>query len=211
MNIFFIHFDPTICAEWHVDKHVVKMILEYTQLLCTVWHEIDPEHTIFKPPCKATHKNHPCAIWTRTSSTNYEWLCSLGIALCKEYTYRYRKIHKCKQYFQMLQANVPPIQKGWNDPPQCMPDEYKASNSMIAYRNYYRDGKSHIHNWKLRDIPLFIKSKNSESTNTEICFLLRKLNSPLLNPISVDVVELMDYRDVAIMKRMLCVVNNKNT
>jgi hypothetical protein len=28
MNIFFLDLDPTKSAEYHVDKHVVKMILE---------------------------------------------------------------------------------------------------------------------------------------------------------------------------------------
>ena len=26
---------------------------------------------------------------------------------------------------------------GWEDPPQCMPDEYKSINVIKAYRNYY--------------------------------------------------------------------------
>lgn len=30
MNIFYLDPDPRICAEMHVDKHVVKMIIEYT-------------------------------------------------------------------------------------------------------------------------------------------------------------------------------------
>ena len=35
MNIFYLHNDPRTCAEMHLDKHVVKMILEYAQLLST--------------------------------------------------------------------------------------------------------------------------------------------------------------------------------
>ena len=35
MNIFYLHNDPKVCAELHVDKHVVKMIVEYAQLLST--------------------------------------------------------------------------------------------------------------------------------------------------------------------------------
>ena len=38
MNIFFLHFDPKTCAQMHVDKHVVKMILESVQLLCSAHH-----------------------------------------------------------------------------------------------------------------------------------------------------------------------------
>ena len=33
MNIFYLDADPVKCAQAHVDKHVVKMILEYAQLL----------------------------------------------------------------------------------------------------------------------------------------------------------------------------------
>ena len=35
MNLFYVHEDPTTCAELHCDKHVVKMIIEYGQLLST--------------------------------------------------------------------------------------------------------------------------------------------------------------------------------
>lgn len=35
MNIFVLHTDPKIAATMHLDKHVVKMILEYGQLLST--------------------------------------------------------------------------------------------------------------------------------------------------------------------------------
>ena len=35
MNIFILDEDIDKCAEYHVDKHVVKMILESAQLLCT--------------------------------------------------------------------------------------------------------------------------------------------------------------------------------
>ncbi len=35
MNIFYLDHDTRKCAEMHNDKHVVKMILEYAQLLST--------------------------------------------------------------------------------------------------------------------------------------------------------------------------------
>ena len=33
MNIFHLDTDPKTCAEFHCDKHVVKMIVETTQML----------------------------------------------------------------------------------------------------------------------------------------------------------------------------------
>jgi hypothetical protein len=41
MNIFYLDKDPRQCAEWMVDKHVVKMILETAQLLSTAHRVID--------------------------------------------------------------------------------------------------------------------------------------------------------------------------
>ncbi len=35
MNIFYLDNDPKVCAEMHNDKHCIKMILEYAQLLST--------------------------------------------------------------------------------------------------------------------------------------------------------------------------------
>lgn len=162
MNIFFLHWDPSKCAEYHVDKHVVKMILETCQLLCCVWHCVDPQHIIFKPSYKKTHMNHPCAKWARDSKDNYFWLCQLGIELCKEYTYRYHKTHKCQSILDDLLSNIPPLKNDLTLPPLCMPNEYKIPESFIqSYRKYYIHGKKKLHSWKKREIPFFISSYSS--------------------------------------------------
>jgi hypothetical protein len=69
MNIFFLDENPTLSAKYHVDKHVVKMILETAQLLCSVHHVTD--QVTDQVPYKLSHKNHPCAIWARESLSNY--------------------------------------------------------------------------------------------------------------------------------------------
>ena len=107
MNIFFLHKDPKKCAIMHVNKHVVKMILESTQMLCSVHHvckQIDPNYS-YTPPYKLAHKNHPCSIWVRESLSNYLWLIELAKELSKEYTYRYGKSHKCESYIYELEKN----------------------------------------------------------------------------------------------------------
>ena len=72
MNIFYLHPDPETCAQYHCDKHVVKMILEYSQMLSTAHHECDgvPGFLCYKP----THKNHPCAVWVRVNRQYYRRL-----------------------------------------------------------------------------------------------------------------------------------------
>ena len=41
MNIFYLHNEPAECAKLHNDKHVVKMILEYGQLMSTAHRYLD--------------------------------------------------------------------------------------------------------------------------------------------------------------------------
>jgi hypothetical protein len=41
MNIFYLDEDPKICAQYHCDKHVVKMIIEYAQLFSTAHRVLD--------------------------------------------------------------------------------------------------------------------------------------------------------------------------
>ena len=146
MNIFFLSLIPSTCAQMHVDKHVIKMILETTQLLCSAHYMVKSE---FIPCYKLTHKNHPSAIWTRKSKGNYKWLCKLGEELCKEYTYRYGKIHKCQPYIEDLSKNIPDLPDlGFTKPALAMPEMYKDDNVVDAYQTYYFFGKERMLSWK---------------------------------------------------------------
>jgi len=155
MNIFYLHEDPKTCAEMHCDKHVVKMILEYAQLLSTAHHVLDGEPSI---ECyKMTHKNHPSAIWARQTSDNYLWLHDLLCKLCAEYTVRYHKKHKVErsgllERLSQLPTNI--VNDGTTPMPQCMPDDFKVDNdSVSAYKKYYLYGKRDIAVWKYTDQP----------------------------------------------------------
>jgi len=152
MNIFFLDFDTKKCAEYHCDKHVVKMILETAQLLCGVHHTTD--QVTDQIPYKLSHKNHPCAIWSRESLSNYLYLCDLGLELCKEYTYRYGKRHKSQEVIEWCITNKPNIvDKEFTEPARAMPDEYKVKSVVESYRNYYIGAKKTFAVWKNRDIP----------------------------------------------------------
>jgi len=157
MNIFFLARIVEECALYHADVHVIKMILETAQLLYS-------SHHIFKTdfskaevkPFKMTHSNHPCAIWARESVANYIWLCRLGIALCKEYTFRYDKIHSCEENLMWLSKNIPPLSdKPFTDPPQTMPEEFKDLDCVKAYRQYYFNVKGDLKRfgYKKRSFP----------------------------------------------------------
>jgi hypothetical protein len=156
MNIFLLDTDTRKCAQYHCDKHVVKMILETAQLLCGVHHMTD--QVTDQVPYKLSHKNHPCAIWSRESLSNYLYLCDLGLELCKEYTYRYGKRHKSQDVIEWCITNKPNIcDKEFTEPARAMPNEYKVDSVVESYRNYYIGEKSKIAVWKNREIPEWFK------------------------------------------------------
>jgi hypothetical protein len=156
MNIFLLDTDTRKCAQYHCDKHVVKMILETAQLLCGVHHMTD--QVTDQVPYKLSHKNHPCAIWSRESLSNYLYLCDLGLELCKEYTYRYGKRHKSQDVIEWCVTNKPNIcDKEFTEPARAMPNEYKVDSVVESYRNYYIGEKSKIAVWKNREIPEWFK------------------------------------------------------
>jgi hypothetical protein len=162
MNIFFLDEDPTLSAQYHVDKHVVKMILETAQLLCGVHHVTahDTAHDTAHVPYKLSHKNHPCSIWSRKSLSNYLYLCELGLELCNEYTYRYGKRHKSQDVIEWCLVNKPNIPDiGFTEPAKAMPDEFKVKSVVQSYRNYYMGAKSGFAVWKNREKPFWFEEK----------------------------------------------------
>ena len=56
MNIFYLHKDPVIAAKVQYNKHVVKMILESAQMLCTAHHHYDEDtHVPYKKLITTIH------------------------------------------------------------------------------------------------------------------------------------------------------------
>lgn len=160
MNIFYLDKNPVDCAGYHCDKHVVKMILEYAQLLSTAHHVLDGPSAP-KNIYKKTHINHPSAIWVRQSVINYCLLYELWTNLCEEYTFRFGKTHLTEtklwktNLLNLPPKNIPLIKK--TEMPQCMPDACKVIGDPIqGYRNYYKKEKTHLHKWTNRKVPDWI-------------------------------------------------------
>jgi hypothetical protein len=137
MNIFVLDNDPIECAKLHCDKHVVKMILETAQLLCTAIHTYTNGELV--PPYKPTHKNHPCTVWVRESIENFMWTADLGVQLALEYEHRYGKQHKSAGVISWCLMNCPRFPHvPMTDHVLCMPDECKQDGLAIqSYINYY--------------------------------------------------------------------------
>lgn len=139
MNIFVSDLNPHVAARNLDNKRVVKMILETTQLLSSA--------VILnggnEAPYKLTHKNHPCTKWTANNQSNFKWLIEHGISLCKEYTLRYNKIHKCNVIILEMTNYLKYLPEGNLTPfPNCTTNkEHNISyqhveNTVDAYRFY---------------------------------------------------------------------------
>lgn len=154
MNIFYLDTNIVRCAEYHADKHVCKMIVEYAQLLSTAHYVLDGIQVGYKP----THKNHPCAVWARQSNNNYTWLVALLGALLLEYAERYGKVHKTNELVLVLDQPPRNIPTGpLTPPPQCVPDDCKGPDTVLAYRKYYNTHKASMAKWKLGNVPHWFK------------------------------------------------------
>ena len=179
MNIFYLHKDPEISAKMHCDKHVVKMIIEYAQMLSTAHRMLDgvmvrkpsksgktmvKHYDLFEGAddleaemtyYKAVHYNHPCNVWIRKSSENYLHLYKLFYHLCGEYRHRYGKFHmtdnKLRSALWSVPKNIP--KKSFTEPPQAMPDYCKRTDPIDAYRTYYINEKKRFAKWTKRDVP----------------------------------------------------------
>ena len=155
----------------HADKHSIKMILEYAQLLSTAHRVLDGIQQEGKTKTgrkskywilpddredmlySATHIHHPSAIWVRQNKSNYVWLSNLLVELCEEYTYRYGRTHKVEEtdLCYVLLKNIPKnIKEGqFTGPTPAMPDECKVpGDSITSYRKYYVQHKRHLASWQ---------------------------------------------------------------
>ena len=167
MNIFYLDHDTKTCSKYHNDKHCVKMILEYAQLLSTTHRVLDGDN-VDDLVYKATHKNHPSTIWTRKTDSNYRWLYRLFVDLSQEYTYRYGREHlsytKLSEILKTPPKNIPTGE--FTGPTPAMPDYCKISgNSLASYRKYYVMEKSHMEKWSKREVPLWYKTLKGQKNS----------------------------------------------
>ena len=153
MNIFVLDNDIEKCAQYHCDKHVVKMTLESAQMLSAALrlNGINQGYQV-------THKNHPCTKWTRESLSNWNWLQSLSTSLNHEYKFRFGRQTNHKSYDLIKTLPIPQIKDyGLTPFAQAMPSQYKNENSITAYRDFYCGEKKNLLFWTKRIEPKWIK------------------------------------------------------
>jgi hypothetical protein len=153
MNIFVLDKNIETCAQYHCDQHVVKMILESIQMLCTALNKKG-----FTTPYRSTHTKHPCVLWVEESYDNFTWLRELALALNNEYRYRYDKDcdHKSIAVLDDI-ARHKYASVGLTEFAQAMPDQYKVPGDAVqAYRQFYIGEKLGFARWTMRQTPEWI-------------------------------------------------------
>ena len=173
MNIFYVDKNPVTAAKMMCDKHIIKMILESAQMLCTAkrvldgtpyddktkngrkikrWRLENPneEAIIYK----AGWLRHPSTQWVIKSAYNYRWLYNHMMALNEEYKKRYNKdvdhvsITKLKDLLKEPPNNAN-INAIGSDATPAMPDECLVpGDSVASYRKYYIMKKNRFATWK---------------------------------------------------------------
>lgn len=152
MNIFYLDHNPVRAAQMQCNKHVVKMVLETAQLLCTAHRELGNDNAKLY---NSTHINHPSAVWARESSANYQWLYVHFMGLAQEYRLRYGKEHKSWRKLGKLLRSMPPqIKRGRQTPVKlALPTEYKRACPVESYRAYYAGDKAAMLSYTKREWP----------------------------------------------------------
>jgi hypothetical protein len=150
MNLFVLDENPILNAKSHNDRHVVKMILEATQIASTVLWLSGGEG-----PYRVTHKNHPVVKWAGASIANYRKTIEYGLALSAEYTHRFGSIHRCTALLLQMQAarpllpDLPFAGHVYCGDPACVVN----GDVVQSYRRYYLLRKRHIAQWTKREAP----------------------------------------------------------
>ena len=171
MNIFVLDNDVTKAAQYHCDKHLVKMITEHNQILGSISHifhgikkksEITPEYiqkyfSTFPRkdkegnphPYGIGYRSHPCTIWANESLHNYTWLIRVTEEMCKEYTKRYGKTNAGEAIVKWYKTNGPWFSRVSQTPfVLAMPDNLKSDDAVHSYRLYYASHKAYFAKWK---------------------------------------------------------------
>lgn len=159
MNIFYLARCPQKSAMLMCDKHIVKMILESAQMLCTA-HHVNGTLLLKTEIYKPAYKNHPSTKWARESAEQYKWLYKHFCTLCDEYTRRYGKVHTTDQKLRSI-LFIHPTEFdyiGFTPPPKCMPNIYKKGHTVFAYRKYYANAKKHFAKYTDTPVPYFLRS-----------------------------------------------------
>ena len=169
VNFFYLDTNPSKCAKYYCDKHVLKIPIEIAQILSKIHHILKTKIDLKKiyANSKVVKETLGPYLWSLTSLDNYIWTCDLGLELINEYKYRYGKpTHKTELVLIYLKENPPPIEsKGIT--PFIMTNKYDmfqyiSSNPITNARYNYAEMKCSNDKWTKRTKPKWFVSLNKD-------------------------------------------------
>lgn len=156
MNLFATHASPIIAAKSLCCRHIVKMPSETVMLLNNAFGQLN-----VKGKQKAYY-NHPASIFTRKTKKNFDWVILHGLALCEEYSRRYKRRHASQdaiESFQQKGKNLTFQESGLTEFVRCF-SEFKTEldatepNTIKAYEKFYWLDKREFARWpSIKEIP----------------------------------------------------------
>ena len=139
MNIFYFDSNPTICAQAHMDRHLVKMPWEYVEIL--------------------QHKGGKFSDWAYSSAEHYNYLVDLILSISKEFHFRYGQAHPIIRFYKFKKA----VSKGeFTPPPMHVPKMARRDDIILSYREYYNLYLWHMATWSFRPVPEWFRPESQE-------------------------------------------------
>lgn len=154
MNIFVLSLDAWLAGQMVCDSHSIKMPVESAQMMAAglIHHGAQPHEmplTKKGTPYAGGYAFHPNTVWAYQTRSNFLWLAEHGLSLCDTYTRRYGRTHACEQAIAHMKDMAHMIPDGPLTPfAQSMPDEFRSTNPVEAYRTYYMTEKSRFAKWE---------------------------------------------------------------
>lgn len=106
MNLFWLYGGRMLyrrTAQLYNQPHLIKIILEATQMLSTALTLLGEGE---RAPYRPTHRRHPCTVWCARRRSNFVRCCRLALALCAEYRRRCPgKVHKCEALLRRMRRS----------------------------------------------------------------------------------------------------------
>ena len=101
-------------------------------------------------PAKGGYHRHPCSVWAGDSRANFKWLSKHAQETCREYTFRYGKVHFCEKGIDKLssldylipEGDLTPFAIAISQDSKCREiSNFDSLSTVDKYRAYYKMDK----------------------------------------------------------------------
>lgn len=183
MNIFYLDKCACVAASYMHDTHVRKMTVESCQMLANAY----PLSRLADADCPRTQKgtarkhsypHHPSSKWIINNYWHWKWLLQHATSLAELHKQISGNEHFCKMFIDWCWDNLSiprtTLDTTMSDvpPPQAMPEKYRDSDTVVAYRRYYVNDKrfsnsgKFMFTWTNRSVPDWVPTQCLNPTFT---------------------------------------------